>query len=261
MDPRQRQGSDGADISGVDGDSFSAAGRGSTDPLSAGVLAYNPVDGFPDVDEAYDVPLDEEEVYRGIDVAPMPHLSAMPLDDAAFERLQDLQHASVQPPKLGQLHLFETLDVPKLEPLPPMPERDTSSMPPLRDEPSAIPSITKCPIKSYTTFKLSKDLSPTVVTDAVASVLERYNVSYKMLQKGLKLRGNIVPPSDQGTDCTIGYESMGSVSFVFQLFYSEDNEHLMGVFRRLCGDVIAFNDKYRVFMNALRETSLGNSIV
>ena len=58
--------------------------------------------------------------------------------------------------------------------------------------------------------------------------------------------------SDEGTESTTGYEAVGSVSFVFQLFYSEDNAHLIGVFRRLCGDVIAFNDKYRQFMETLR---------
>lgn len=247
----------------VDGDQFGAAGSGSADGILEALQSYNPGVGFHDQADDADVykEVDEEDVYRGLAVEAAPQFNAMPMDDAAFERVQSMT-ASAAPKMTGGLpKLFETLDVPSLPALPPMPAPKDMSML-AREEPASIPSITKCPIKSYTTFKMKRDTAtPTAVTDAVASVLKQHGVECKMLQKGLKLRGSIVSESDKGTETTIGYESMGSVSFVFQLFYSEDNAHLMGVFRRLCGDVIAFNDKYRMFMRALQDTPLAAHIL
>lgn len=254
----------------VDADTFEE-GEGS-EPVREAVMAYKTPDGFYDSEG-----LEGPPVYRGL---ALPEDSLVRGGATAMDQHHAGQHGFDDPAgmqaidnlKLGASAfssfdtqsppMFDLLDVSVLPALPPMPKGEPVV---LKDDGASptIPCITKCPIKSYTTFKVKRDtVQPKAVTDKVKQVLDTAGIDCKVLREGLKLRGSICPKSDEGTESTTGYEAAGSVSFVFQLFYSEDNAHLVGVFRRLCGDVIAFNDRYRQFMDALRaDQDLGFNIV
>lgn len=191
---------------------------------------------------------EEPDVYRSIATAgamvgPAPHELGANLHDSA----PGLPHQKLQ----QQFHFQSLKDIAELPPLPPMPDK------PIEKKLQSIPSITKCPIKSYTTVPLAKDASPEAITSEVERVLLARNIECNMLQAGLKLRGSIVSDDDdQGS-----YETAGSVSFVFQLFYAEGDKHLLGVFRRLCGDVIAYNDTFREIRGDLEKGEIGQHII
>lgn len=241
----------------VDPDTFEDEAEGSG-AVRAAVMGYQPPADFLD-EESVDGPpvyrglaLPEDSLVRGAAATDQRHVPGMMgTEDDQFEAIQKLQGGKqlggpAPPP------MFDLLDISVLPALPPMPKGPPVVLKDEGDSPT-IPCISKCPIKSYTTFKVKRDtIEPKAVTDQVKKVLDTAGIDCKTLQEGLKLRGSICPKSDEGTESTTGYEAVGSVSFVFQLFYSEDNAHLIGVFRRLCGDVIAFNDKYRQFMETLR---------
>lgn len=191
---------------------------------------------------------EEPDVYRSIATAgpilgPAPHELGSNLHDSGPLFSQ---------PKLQQQFHFQSLkDIVELPPLPPLPDK------PIEKKLQPISSITKCPIKSYTTVPLSKDASPEAITSEVERVLQARNIECQMLQAGLKLRGSIVNDDDeQGS-----YETAGGVSFVFQLFYAEGDKHLIGVFRRLCGDVIAYNDTFREIRSDLEKGEIGQHII
>jgi hypothetical protein len=88
-----------------------------------------------------------------------------------------------------------------------------------------------------------------------------------MLQEGVKLKGSVgVPRGGAACDESALDAGGGSFFFVFQLFWKkgvgveeeeeektqEEDQELVCVWRRLCGDPVAFNDYYRKAVAALR---------
>ena len=200
-------------------------------------------------------PLDpEEELYRSTSVVAAQEPATQ--EPAALEPAA-LEPAALEPAAFGLPKMFAQLDIPSLPPLPPMPSPDTSVFPKAKagEESEHIPNIVRCPIKSYTYFQVRRDaFTPQSAIDFVTQILDTQGVRYKRSSEGLKLKGAIGDSSDQ-------YESTGSFSFVFQMFYSKDETALMGVFRRLCGDMIAYNDKYRSFMENLMQTEMARHLI
>lgn len=225
--------------------------EGPGDNFTDEMRIYQPPDDFT---EEYDFN-PEEDVYRAVTIDTAPAFD-MGADLSLGGGLHGGMIANAQP-KLPPIPSFDMMPAMQLPPLPAMPASSGAPVP-KPDQP--IPSLSKCPIKAYTTIKMDKAVDPKVVTAEVQRALEACKIECKMLQAGLKLRGSV--GSDKGTESTPGYESMGSVSLVFQLFWSDGNEHLIGVFRRLCGDVIAFNDHYRQVMKLLQapEAALASAI-
>ena len=99
------------------------------------------------------------------------------------------------------------------------------------------------------------------------------NVDCQMLQEGVKLKGSVgVPRGGAACDESTLDAGGGSFFFVFQLFWKnveeddersqsssssscgtqEEDQELVCVWRRLCGDPVAFNDYYRKAVAALR---------
>ena len=163
--------------------------------------------------------------------------------------------------------IINDIPVAKMDPLPPRPSEEelrnrSIYKPPTAEQP--IPCITKCPIKSYTTFKYpqnSQEITPKVVTNTVENIFESMRKMYNDIEIDIKdlendkLRFSFIDKSKINSSIYGCYESIGSFSGVFQTFKSEDNQHYIGVFRRLCGDIISFNDKYRSFMDLLTSES------
>ena len=92
------------------------------------------------------------------------------------------------------------------------------------------------------------------------------NVDCQMLQEGVKLKGSVgVPRGGAACDESALDAGGGSFFFVFQLFWkkgvgveeeeeeeTQEDQELVCVWRRLCGDPVAFNDYYRKAVAALR---------
>lgn len=231
------------------------------DELNEGMRAFAPPDDFT---EEYHRTVDfEDDVYRAVTIDSAPAMDIgheFGMNGGMHGGVSMDQHqgsiSGIQA-KEPLIPSFEMMPAIQLPPLPPM----SASAAPKPKVNQPIPSLSKCPIKAYTTIKLDNKVEPELVTTEVQRCLQACKIDCKMLQAGLKLRGSV--GSDKGTESTAGYESVGSVSLVFQLFWSEGNEHLVGVFRRLCGDVIAFNDYYRNVMKQLQapDSALASAIL
>ena len=202
---------------------------------------------FPNSNKCIDS--DDEDIYRNLPIQSDVTIDKNPnLDDP------DLDSNEVQLPKKKRSYenLFESFDVASMSQLPPIPKYD-ENMNPLDNIPKkqkvTIPCETKLPIKSYTNINCVSSLSSDNekdrirVMDVITSILnESLKLSYKMLQNDLKLRGDYCDPEKPDLDGSRGT----SLSFTFQLFKSKKNDkNILGVFRRLCGDVILYNDIYR----------------
>ena len=202
---------------------------------------------------------DDEEIYRSLPIQSDVTIDKNPnLDNPELEN-QELK----LPKKRSCENLFE-IDVATMLPLPPIPKYD-ENINPLDNIPKkqkvTIPCETILPIKSYTNINCVSSLSSDNekdrirVMDVITSILnESLKLSYKMLQNDLKLRGDYCDPEKPDLDGSRGT----SLSFTFQLFKSKKNDkNILGVFRRLCGDVILYNDIYRDIVQKIRESGCG----
>ena len=169
------------------------------------------------------------------------------LRDQPHITLDDITDGLYGGASMDHMHEIPSFEMMPVIQLPPLPPSGGAPKPKVAQD---IPSLSKCPFKIYTTIKLDNKVAPELVTTEVQRCLEACKIDCEMLQAGLKLRGWV--DGDKGDGSTGEYESMGSVLLVFQLFWSDGNEHLVGVFRRLSGDVIAFNTYYDDVMKLLK---------
>lgn len=199
-----------------------------------------------------DAPLElEEDVYRNVppvfgDVDVMAPPTSVDMRSDSFEFFPDAKSSQMP----SAFSIFAGLD--GVEVLESLPAEVVNAPPPTVAIEQPIPSISDCPIKCHTTVKLSKDCQPEFITDKVQELLESNGVECSLLQKGLKLKGSV---GSGDYDDPSGPPD-GSFLFVFQLFWSDDKGSLIGVFRRLCGDIIAYNNHFRKVTEALAQTEL-----
>ena len=130
----------------------------------------------------------------------------------------------VKPPKTDGWNLP---DIPVMPPLPPLPPPPIGHIP---NKHQKICKINMCPIKSHTNVSFDKNLDPVVITDEIDRILRILGIKVDMLQKGLKLSG-----------------TTKTITFVFQLFLSDDDTHYIGVFRRIRSDSVRLFDYIDIF--------------
>jgi len=207
-------------------------------------------------------------------VAPEMALSAQP-KEAIYQSSQgfslggadDFAFAAPAPSVMSAAQLFgampgvEVLDAldappPTSAPRPSSSVFSAAAPPTSPQKKQSIQPLSKCPIKSYTTLNLAKECDPCLVTAKMQQACASLgpNVNCQMLQEGLKLKGSVGVPRGGG-QCEESSLDVGGGSFffVFQLFWKDDAQsELVCVWRRLCGDPVAFNDYYRKAVSALK---------
>ena len=131
--------------------------------------------------------------------------------------------------------------MPQLPPLPPPP---IGSVPKKNQN---MCKISECLIKSHTKVSFDKNLDPLLITDEIDRILKTLGIEVDMLQKGLKLSG-----------------TTKTITFVFQLFLSDDDTHYIGVFRRIRCDSVRLFDNIDIFnqiTDHLKKGYLKNDII
>ena len=200
---------------------------------------------------------EDEDTYRSI-----PNQSDVIIDANPNLNDQDQNINELQlPKKKSYENLINKHYISSLPQLPPMPKKSKQdeNINPFNIVPQMeIPCETKMPIKSYTYFICNSRLishnleDRNTIMKVVKSILdESPMINYKTLQNDLKLRGNYCDPGNTDLDGLGGT----TFSFVFQLFKLKENDKkIKGVFRRLCGDVVLYNNIYHDIVKKIRDS-------